>query len=684
MRKVLYTLTVVFTILLLQLPASAKISSNVHVWSVSRAEMNHLNKVIQDSRARRWQSGILQSFRPKDQTLKKILKWNQYVSGSPALNFEDVTQFIRENPTWPQMAILRSNAEGVMNDNTNPDSIIRWFAMDSPLSIRQMRFRKPITSNGKRRLAEAMVKTYKKYNFDNNFIPTLIKEAWIEGNFSKEVEQEYLTTYKTIIDQNAIERRIDRLLTDRRTSDASRLARIVNHDYKKLFEARVAFIAGKKNVEALIKQVSPQLQNNSGLIYDRIKWRVDRGIDEGITELVQKLPYKIDYPEKLHVVRKESIKKLMSHKKYREAYLLAKFHSFTTENSEKYSEYEWLAGWLALRFQHDAGTALLHFRNVYNAGQTPITIARAAYWMGRSAEKMGNRSETSKWYNVAAKYPAVFYGQLGALKAGKRSPSFPSPSTVSKKDLVNYRGNELAKAAYIMLEIRENLLGKEFLKAAAESAKSPGERVLIAQMGIDRGNYGYSLNVAKHIYKVTGEVIMNALYPVFNLLSVNGAQIKNPPAEYILAIIRQESEFDTDAMSPAGARGLMQLMPATAQMVAHKTGLQYNKNRLTGDPRYNITLGSSYLASRLKLFDGSFILATASYNAGEGNVKKWLKTNGDPRRMGLEGAIDWIEMIPFPETNNYVQRVMENMQIYRIAISGKRYNNINTDRDITR
>ncbi len=683
MRNILYIFIALITITLLSPAADAKVSSSVHVWPVSRNEMNHLNKVIQDSRARRWQSNILRSFNPKDPTIKKILYWNQFASGSPALNFRDVTEFINQNPYWPQRQILETNAEGVINDNTSPDEVIKWFALDSPLSIQQMRFRRPYTSNGKRRLAEALVKTYKKYNFDRNLIPTLIKESWIESNFTQAQEKEFHNTYRTILDKEVIERRIDRLLTDGRISDASRLTRLVDADYKKLVNARIAFITDKKNVDALMKQVPPRLMNNSGLLYDRIKWRVDRGIDEGISQLVQALPKHIDYPEKLHRVRREAIKKLMDMRKYREAYLLAKFHSFK-ENNERVAEYEWLAGWLSLRFLHDANTSVDHFRNVYAVAQTPITIARASYWLGRAAEKMNDNSGKSKWYNVAAKYPAVFYGQLGALKAGKRAPSFPSPSTISKKDLINYRSNELAKAAYIMLQIRENKLAREFLKAAASAAKTPGERVLVAQMGIDRGNYGLSLNVAKDIYRVSGEVVMNSLYPVFNLLSITGKQITNPPAEYILAIIRQESEFDTDALSPAGARGLMQLMPATAQMVARKNGVPFNKNRLSSDPRYNITLGSSYLASRLNLFDGSYILATASYNAGEGNVKKWLKKYGDPRRMNLEGAIDWIEMMPFPETNNYVQRVIENVQIYRIAISGKRYNNINTDRDLAR
>ncbi len=665
---------------LLQGGAEAKTPSSTHSWPVSRNEMNNLNKAIQEYRGRRWTSNIVKDFNPKDPTIIKIIEWKKLVSGSPALNFPDVAKFVRENPEWPQMEILKRNAEGVMNQNTDPDAIINWFALESPLSIREMRFSRPLTSNGKRRLAEALVKRYKQYNFDRELIPTLLREAWIESNFGQAEEEAFLDTYRTILGKEAIERRLDRLLTDRRITDANRLSRHVDAEYKRLFEARKAFISGAKGVDVLIKNVPARLQNNAGLIYDRIKWRIDKGIDEGLVELVQALPAKIDYPEKLHVVRKESIKKLMSRKRYREAYMMAKTHSFR-DNITRVAEYEWLAGWLALRFLNDPHNAFTHFRNIYNVAQTPITTARGAYWLGRAAEVSRN-GEAQKWYSVAAKYPAVFYGQLGALKAGQRSPSFPSPSSISKRDIVNYRANELAKTAYIMLEIKENRLAKEFLKAAAVAAKSPGERVLIAQMGIDRGNYGYSLHVAKDIYRVTGEVILNALYPVFNLIAVNGRQITAPSPEYILSIIRQESEFDTEALSPAGARGLMQLMPATAQMVAKRAGLAYDNQRLTRDPRYNVTLGSSYLASRLKLFDGSYVLATASYNAGEGNVKKWVKQYGDPRHMTLEQTIDWIEMIPFAETNNYVQRVIENMQIYRMSISNKRYNQINTDRDL--
>ncbi len=682
MRKFLYIFISLCSILLFAGISAAKISSTVHVWPVPVNEMNHLNKVLQDSRSRKWQSAILSTFQPSDPVIKKILQWNLYASGSPALNFKDVTQFINDNPYWPEQEILMNNAENVINDTTDPDDVIAWFSLSPPLAMQELKFRRPTTANGKRRLADALIRLYKKYNFDHNLIPTLIKEAWIEGNYSSEEEQKFLTVYKPILDKDAIERRLDRLLSDRRINDANRLSRYVDADYKKLYEARIAFIGGKRNVETVINTVPASLRNNPGLIYDRIKWRIDHNIDDGITELLQQLPSKLDYPEKLYGVRKAAIKELISHRKYRDAYLMAKNHGFR-ENTEKLAEFEWQAGWLALRFLHDPDAAYDHFHNVYDVAKTPITLARAAYWLGRASEVLRN-GEESKWYGEAAAYPVVFYGQLAALKLNDRAPDFPSPSVITKKDLVNYRGNELAKAAYIMWQIKENRLAKEFLKAAAAAAKTPGERVLVAQMGLDRDRYDYSLHVAKDIYKVSGEVVMNALFPVFNLLSVSGKQIATPPSEYTLAIIRQESEFDTTAISPAGARGLMQLMPATAQMYAKKLGLPFNKNRLSGDPRYNITIGAAYLQSRLQLYDGSYLLATASYNAGEGNIRKWINAFGDPRNMDLENAVDWIELIPFPETNNYVQRVIENMQIYRIAISGKRYNDINTDRDLTR
>jgi len=684
MKRILYTLTALFTIVLFSPTADAQLSANIHVWPVSRLEMNNLNKAIEDYRNRKWQSNVIKSFNPKDPVIKKIVLWKEFVYGSPALNFKDVTQFMRENPHWPYRKILESNAEGVINDSTDPDEVIRYFAVNSPASMGQVRFKKPVTSNGKQRLAEALIARAQRYSFDKNMVPELLTEAWIEGNFTKESEQDFLSKYQEIISKDAIERRIDRLLTDRRTSDAARLVKYVSNDYRKLFEARMAMINHKPNSDMLVRQISRSLQSNPGLTYERIKWRVDRNVDVGISDLVESLPSHIDYPEKIAHVRKDSIKKLMDRKNYKAAYLLAKNHSFTDmEDAEHIADFEWYAGWISLRFLHDPKTATTHFRNIYAVAQTPITIARATYWLGRAAEEMHDRANTEKWYNVASKYPITFYGQLGALKAGKRAPEFPTPSTVSKKDIIDYRSNELAKAAYIMLEIKENKLGKEFLKAAAAAAKTSGERVLIAQMGLERKHYDYSLNVSKDIYRQTGEVIMNALYPVFNLVSISGKKITSPPDEYTLAIIRQESEFDTDAKSPAGARGLMQLMPPTAQMLAKKLGVPFNKNRLTGDPRYNVTLGSEYLASRLRLFDGSYVLSTASYNAGEGNVKKWIKEYGDPRDMTLEQVVDWIEMIPFSETNNYVQRVTENMQIYRIAISGKKYNDINTDRDLT-
>ena len=319
---------------------------------------------------------------------------------------------------------------------------------------------------------------------------------------------------------------------------------------------------------------------------------------------------------------------------------------------------------------------------MYDVVETPISIARATYWMGRSMEAKGDKLASNKWYGIASRYSAAFYGQLAMAKTGDLRINIPSYSRINQNDLSAYKNNELAKASFLMFSTGNDRHGKMFLNSAALEANSSGEIALIAQMGLEHNTYDYAVKVAKQIYRSRSEVVLNALFPMFKLTSVKGNPIKNPPEEVVLSIIRQESEFDADALSHAGARGLMQLMPATAKGVAKKLGLKYSKSRLVTDPRYNVTLGSAYLAQRLKDYKGSMILAFAAYNAGAGNVNKWIKRNGDPRKMTIEGAVDWIEKIPFSETNNYVQRVLENVQVYRYAVSNKKSNLVRTHKDM--
>lgn len=677
-----------FFIVLLVFSAGSAMAFNdkdVHQWPIDNYEMSFLKKAVNEYDAGKWKSSILRGYTPKDQVVRKILQWKKFNGGAPDINFLEIANFIRYNPSWPNQDQLKRNAEYAIADYTNPDDVVKWFAINTVIPGKIVRFRRPLTATGMQKLAEALLHEKDRYVFDKNIIFTLIKDAFVGLDFTPNSEHEFLSKFFKVLTQRDYQRRIDRLLTDRQITNAKRLYKYLDANYRKVFDARVLMIRSANGVDHALAQVPSLFRNDQGLLYERALYRDKRGDLNGVIQLLQNLPPEVDNPEKWWSLRKKSIRTLIDRRSWSQAYSLARNHGIRYSR-DSIAESEWYAGWIALRFLKNYRTAYEHFKRIYDVARTPVSIARATYWMGRSLEAQGSMQQAIQWYNVAAKYPATYYGQLGFLKTGNRTFTQPLPSVINSADVARYRGNELAKAAYLMLSIGKDDLGKLFMVGAALSSTTPGERVLVAQMGLARGRYDYSLKVAKEIYRDKNEVVINALFPVFNLTSaLNGKPIRDPDPEAILAIIRQESEFDTYAKSWAGARGLMQLMPSTAKDVAQKNGIRYNEARLISDPRYNITLGSTYLGKRIKDFNGSYVLAFAAYNAGIGNVWKWIEKNGDPRKFkSMEEVIDWVELIPFYETNNYVQRVMENVQMYRIAVTGKKYRYINLDKDLMR
>jgi soluble lytic murein transglycosylase len=682
MKKVLKRFFVLFVVFIIPYNSSAFNASDVHKWQIDSYELNQLKKTINNYRQGQWQSSVLRGYLPKDPVVKKIIKWREFSTSSSNISFKEITDFIRYNPSWPNQDLLRKNAEYAIADYTNPDEVVKWFAINTPIQGKFVRFKRPLTPKGMQHLAEALLQVKDKYKFDKNIILTLIKDAFVGLDFNPTSEKEFLTKFYKVLTQRDFQRRIDSLLSDRQVTSARRLYKFLDASYKKVFDARIAIISGR-NIDYAISQVPYNFRNDPGLLFERALYRDNRGDLAGVMQIMRSLPTQLDNPEKWWKLRKKSIRTLIDQKRWLEAYYLAKFHS-VKYNREIIAESEWYAGWIALRFTKNYHVSFQHFKRIYDVSRSPVSIARATYWMGRALEAVSKNQEALEWYKVASRYSATFYGQLGFVKAGYREFKQPLPSVVNKSDVARYRNNELAKAAYLMLSIGEDDLGKLFMNGAASAATTSGERVLVAQMGLARGRYDYSLHVAKEIYKVKNEVVINALFPVFALTGYNGKIIKEPSADLVLSIIRQESEFDTYARSGAGASGLMQLMPETAKDVCSRIGVRYDARKLMTDPRYNITIGSAYLARRIKDFDGSYMLAFAAYNAGIGNVQKWIKKNGDPQKMNIEQVIDWIEMMPFYETSNYVQRALENLQMYRIAVSNKRYKDINIDKDLMR
>jgi soluble lytic murein transglycosylase len=338
-------------------------------------------------------------------------------------------------------------------------------------------------------------------------------------------------------------------------------------------------------------------------------------------------------------------------------------HHRTTDDTTA-SEAEFLCGYIALRYRKDPALAFDHFAHIVAQVSSPYAKARADYWGGRAAEAAGKADLAAKWYAAGAEHMATFYGQLAAHQLGRDAPPHPVPEPKpDSATQVRFDAQEMVRAARLFYAAGDRDHAKAFVMQLADAAKTPIDFAMLASLAESQGRIDQAIMVARRAIDA-GMPLMVHGYPVTTL--PQGGIAERP---LLLAIVRQESAFAPDAMSSVGARGLMQLMPATAAGVAKKLELPYSLDRLTTDGAYNVTLGRSYIETLIDDFGGSYALAIAGYNAGPGRVRQWLRDFGDPRGQGIT-MVDWIEMIPFNETRTYVQRVLENLQIYRGQSTG--------------
>lgn len=347
------------------------------------------------------------------------------------------------------------------------------------------------------------------------------------------------------------------------------------------------------------------------------------------------------------------------------AYHLASQHHLVPTDGYDYADNEWIAGWVALRKQGDPARAIRHFERFQAAVETPISLARGGYWLGRAHAAAGSKAEAARWYKVAAAHQTAFYGQLAAAEIGA-----PGDSSLAARDLPNWRTTPAVRSDDVRMATLLHFAGENALAVQSFShlaARMPGGAAVgaLGSLALELGRPHIAVRIAKQAAR-RGVLILPAYYPLHELA---GYASEIEPA-LAMAIARQETELDQTAVSPAGARGLMQLMPGTASKVARTIGEDYSKDRLIDDWRYNARLGQRYLAEQIRDFGGSYVMAAAAYNAGPNRVTQWAAEFGDPRDPGVD-TIDWIESIPFDETRNYVHRVMEAIYVYRTRLSGE-------------
>jgi soluble lytic murein transglycosylase len=394
--------------------------------------------------------------------------------------------------------------------------------------------------------------------------------------------------------------------------------------------------------------------------------------DTEASELLLRHPLDAAQPTLWAIERQILARRALASGRFRDAYRLASAHA--VEAGAEFAEAEWLSGWIALRYLNDPKAAKRHFETMYKGVNYSISLARGAYWRGRAAEALGESADAKRWYLTAAEHPATYYGQLAAARVVPDRPlPLPPDPQPSADERRAFEASELVAAVRMLAAFQQREMATPFLASLESVRESAGWRALTAALATEIDRPDLAVSLARRLNQ-SGAILVGQGYPSVPIPSVprSGRQgkaagrIEQP---LVLAIIRQESGYRTDAISSAGARGLMQLMPGTAQQVAAALNLPYSAGRLITDKDYNLTLGQTYFHSVLDRFDGSYVLALAGYNAGPYRVQQWRAQMGDPGG-DLNAAIDWIELIPFSETRNYVQRILEHLQVYRGKVNG--------------
>ncbi|MBL94908.1 MAG: Soluble lytic murein transglycosylase [Alphaproteobacteria bacterium MarineAlpha3_Bin5] len=620
---------------------------------ITKKEVEYFREIIKKIRHQKIKDLKHSSITFKDPLIRKIIVWFLLDSGGLGMNFNEINKFIKVNPGWPNIRKWRVLAEESLPNKMSPGEIIEWFEEIGPIS-----------SMGRVKLASAHLSISNKRKGK-----TLIRNAWIKGNFTKRQEKEFYRKYNKLLTREDNRNRLDRLLWEGRYWPTRRMLWKVDKDYQSLAEARFALRHSRGNVDKLIALVPNILKKDPGLLYERLRWRRRRNLESAFT-LLEKIPENLIYVNRWWKERSYLARKLLRKGHITAAYKAASKHNLKKESGADYAEAEWFSGWVALRFLGDHKIALSHFQRMYDAVSYPISKSRGAYWLGRTADSSGEKGLARKWYEIGSKNSTTYYGQLSFTELHLNSSlRFPLAPKIEPGLENKFNRHELVRAIKLLARAKIKIKIKPFLKSILSVSDDSGWMRLTAELCLSLGYKDLSIWISKKSLR-KGISLIKSNYPEINLPT-----LKDQPSDFtlenalVLALIRQESMFNLGAISPAKARGLMQLMPNTAKRTVKRLGLKYSKSRLLTDPNYNIKIGKTFLLTLMQQFKGSHILSLAAYNAGNSRVKRWIHENGDPRDP-LVDSIDWVELIPIKETRNYIQRVLENLQVYRHILSG--------------
>lgn len=576
---------------------------------------------------------------------RDIIEWHRLRAGLGT--FEEVTGFLDRRPDWPGLDWLRRKNEHSVEAAT-PAQALAFFA-DMP----------PQTAEGVLTYAAALIGKGEVGEAEASLVI-----AWRTMPMGSQVQSEYLKRHGKLLapHHNA---RLDRLLWDGHHSSGPRMLPLVDDSHRALAEARLALQKMEAGVDTKIAKVPDVLQNTAGLAHDRFEWRMRKRKTEEAKELLLERSESaglLGEPDKWSRRRRDLARDEMRNGDPARAYLIASRH-YLVDGSD-FADLEWLSGYLALHYLSDPKAALYHFQRFDGAVFTPISKGRAGYWIGRAYAALGDKAAASAAYTEGAKFQTSFYGLLAAEEAGLPfDPDLANPPPSPPWRDAAFTNSSVFEAGLLLLAAGDLNLAERFMTHLAESL-TPVEISQLGEMALELNHPHLAIMIGKRAAQ-EGLTVPGPYYAIHPV-----GRMKLPMApEMNLAIARRESEFDPVVISGAGARGLMQIMPATARTVAGDQGIlsQHTTDRLLTEWRYNAKLGANYLAGLAATFDGNVVMMAAGYNAGPKRPLRWMEVYGDPR-TGAVDIVDWIEHIPFNETRNYVMRVTESLPIYRARL----------------
>ena len=583
-----------------------------------------------------------------DRAARKTATWLMVDLNGDSLNFFEVDRARRELMAWPRPARRQASAEKLIEaSGQSPRQIVDWFDGQEPT-----------TAQGAMALAGAW-----RQLGQADKAADLIKRWWRTKSFDSIAQRAMLARFGDVLTADDHAARADILLYGTQVTAAQEMMGLLAADQQQAAQARLALRTNAGNAMELANALSPALGMSPGVAFERAAYLRRHNLTElAVAQLpyFPKVAYTADQADRIWDERHQMVLAALKAGNYKAAYAAAADCGFTTGTQA--AEAEFYAGWIALTRLKDPERAARHFAVIDRVGASPITRARALYWQGRAAEARGDKAGAEGFYAAGARHITTFYGQLSAEKLGQRMTLAGDPQ-LSPGDRARFEASDLVQGARLLHDEGQRDLFNKFVLALDDVLPTTADQALLIDLVRGYGDQDTSMKIARGAAQ-RGFILPERAYPFRTPPQVDGA----PETSLILAITRQESGFDPLVRSGVGARGMMQLMPTTAAIVARKMGVDYSVSRLD-DPEYNMRLGSGFLGQLVNQFSGSYVMAIAAYNAGPGRPVQWATYCGDPRG-GATDPIDFIECIPFSETRNYVMRVMEGMQVYRAKLNG--------------